>query len=792
MAKNYSVDDILGELEGKKSSSKSSQDDFEKIMEELLGKKKTSEVPSKEDKKPIFKELPKTEEKPFKPIIEEKPAVEDKTITEEKPIISNKSEEQSVSNGDTVSFDSKEVKAKVEKKGFKVKIDYDKAEIEEEQISEPEKKNDLSDKTVRFEPIGSEKKVEQETVEETVSVNEDLAEFRESRKKKVETFVLFGDDEEDNEPEPEPEIAQEVKTIEDFNDYSETTAIIKDLSSIKASLSLRFIILSVLTLVSAYIELGAKLHIPVPAIFDRGVQPVSYLIVSALVFAAAVLVSAPAVFGGISSLFRLKADGDSILSVSVIGSAIQYVALFLSPLYISTAKNTVCIYGFIAIVGMLLNTLGKLFIIRRVRLNFRFASGGYEKYAIVYPESEKLENFVKEEFDAGYATVAVPRKTDFIGGFLSYSYREDASDNISKILSPILLAGSIVLGVVSFVFVRDFQKAASVMAAVTAISAPVSVMICVNFPLFRTVKKLISRGCMISGVAGCNEVYDTNAVLVKSADLFPKGSIQLSAIKTFAAGKIDDVILDAASVVIKAESDLSDVFLSVIEGRRDLLREVDSIVYEESMGLSAWVDSKRVLIGNRNLISNHGIAVPSKDYEDRYLNTGMDVVYLAESGELVAVFLIQYKPGTQIKKSMKALQKLGIGVIVASTDPNIDDRKIAKIFDVNRDMIRTVPAEKQGETERLSRQTPKEIVGTASISSFSAFVQTIYAAIKLKGIVSLSVTLHTLGAILGFAIMTFFTIVSGSISISVEAILLYQMFWLAAVIIIPCFRKTKI
>lgn len=84
MAKNYSVDDILGELEGKKSSSKSSQDDFEKIMEELLGKKKSSEDPSKEDKKPVFKDFPKTEEKPFKPIIEEKPFVEAKTIVEEK------------------------------------------------------------------------------------------------------------------------------------------------------------------------------------------------------------------------------------------------------------------------------------------------------------------------------------------------------------------------------------------------------------------------------------------------------------------------------------------------------------------------------------------------------------------------------------------------------------------------------------------------------------------------------------------------------------------------------------
>lgn len=759
MSKDFSVDDILNELEGKKKSTNGSNSDYEKILNELLGKESKNNFALNVDSK--------TEKIEFDTKIFEKTK-----------------EEKNKHISDTITFDATNIN---QKKDFKIEIDYKKQEDEQ-----PLQNSENIDKTLSFDIADNITEVETDNVFEKSLVNEDLIEFRENRKKKIETFVLFGEEEEDDEPEFETEKTEDLKTIEDFNDYSESTAIIKDLSGIKAGLSLRFIVLLFLSIISAYIELGSKIGIPILDIFDKAVQPVSYLIVSALIFLAAVIVSAPAVFGGINSLFKLKADGDSLLSVSVLGCIVQYIFLFTSPMYIATARNSVYVYGFIAIIGLLFNTIGKLMIIKRVRLNFRFVSGGYEKCAIIIPETEKLENYVKEEFDSSYATVAVPRKTDFIGGFLSYSYKEDASDNLSKFLSPILLLGSALLFIVSFIFVKDFQKAASVFAAVTSISCPISVMLCVNFPLFRAVKSLVSRGSMITGVAGCNEIYDTNAVLVKSADLFPKGSIQLSAIKTFAAGKIDDVILDAASVVVKAESDLSNVFLSVIEGRKDLLKEVDSIVYEESMGLSAWVDSKRVLIGNRNLISNHGIAVPSKDYEERYLNTGMDVVYFAESGELVAVFLIQYKPSIQIKKSMKALQKLGIGVIVSSTDPNIDDKKIARIFDVNSEMIRTVPADKYGETEKISKQTARETVGTACISSFSAFVQTIYAAIKLKSISALAVTLQTLGIVLGFSIMTFFTIVSGSISVSIEAILLYQIFWLAAVVIIPCFKRIKI
>ena len=803
MDNKFSVDDILKELENKKTVTSNGDDEYARIMEEVLGKKievkpsplKDFSVMSegKREPSPIKEEskMPKAEEKPREKIKidfpDNKEAKEKKAENaEKKPTIAYKSVD-----GDTIAFDKPVINKEDKKHEFKVKIEYeDEVPVIEE--PKPQPKFEFEEQTIQMEPFGIETEVESEPPKET-EVNQDLIEFRENRKKKVEKFVLFGDEEEDDEPEvAEVPATEDVKVLEDFNDYSESTAVIKDLSGIKAGLTLRLIVLFALSLVSAYIELGNRFSLPMLEIFDKDVQPLSYLIVSALVFIASVIVSAPAVFGGLSSLFKFKADGDSLLAVSALGCALQYAVLFVTPSYISTAKNSICIYGLVAILAMLVNTIGKLFIIRRVRLNFRFVSGGYEKYAITTPESEKLSTFVKEQFDAPYASVAVPKRTDFVGNFLSYSYKEDISDNVSRFVAPFLTLGAVILAIVSFVISKDFHRAACTLAAVTSICAPVSVMLCVNLPMFRAAKSLVSKGCMISGLEACNEIYDTNSILVKSSDLFPKGSIQLSAIKTFAAGKIDDVILDAASVVIRAESDLSDVFLSVIGGRKDLLRPVDSIVYEESMGLSAWVESKRVLIGNRELISNHGIDVPSKDYEERYLSSGMDMVYLAESGELAAVFLIQYKPGKQIKKAMKALKNLGIGVVAVSTDPNINSKKIARIFDVDEAMIKTVPADKQGETAALMKESSRENVGSASISSFTAFVQTVYAAIKLKSIASLAVSLQTAGIILAFALMAFFTFVSGSVGIPVEAILLYQLFWLVAVALIPSFKSFKI
>ena len=76
------------------------------------------------------------------------------------------------------------------------------------------------------------------------------------------------------------------------------------------------------------------------------------------------------------------------------------------------------------------------------------------------------------------------------------------------------------------------------------------------------------------------------------------------------------------------ESTLSGIFSNIIQGQKNLLRPVENIVYEDGMGLSAWVNKKRVLIGNRALMQHYGVDTPSKDFEAKYCRDHRDILYL--------------------------------------------------------------------------------------------------------------------------------------------------------------------
>ena len=67
----------------------------------------------------------------------------------------------------------------------------------------------------------------------------------------------------------------------------------------------------------------------------------------------------------------------------------------------------------------------------------------------------------------------------------------------------------------------------------------------------------------------------------------PAQSVVLHGIKTFQGKRVDDAILDAASVVCATNSVLKNVFLTIINQKTSLLLPVSSVQYEDLMLISA-------------------------------------------------------------------------------------------------------------------------------------------------------------------------------------------------------------
>ncbi len=432
---------------------------------------------------------------------------------------------------------------------------------------------------------------------------------------------------------------------------------------------------------------------------------------------------------------------------------------------------------------------------RRVERNFRFLTSNKEKYALAQIQSRDFAREFSRGLGPDVDKVAYSAPAGFFSGFLDKSYAPDYSDSFSRLSVPIVFVLSIVVGVGTALFAKSgdvdvANTAVSAFAAVLCITAPFAGAIFPNLMLGRVSKQLIRRGAMLTGYESAEDFADTSAVVVSDKDLFSSESVMLHGMKVFAEKRIDEAILDAASVILSCDGIMSAAFINMIGGKRSMLKKVDSVVYEDGMGISAWVDGKRVLIGSRELMQNHDIAAPSKDFESRYARDGRRVLYISNSGELSAMFVVSYNADPAAIESIREMERNGIAIIVYTTDPNITNDLVAMEFGIKRTRVRVLPAKLHGEYAFLVR--PKERIAANGVHSggLRGVSLLMRASNAVRKSVMTATIVQVVGIIVGYGLVTLMSFTGSLASASFWVILLFNLAWMLVTLVTASIQKS--
>ncbi|MBP1569908.1 MAG: cation-translocating P-type ATPase [Oscillospiraceae bacterium] len=573
---------------------------------------------------------------------------------------------------------------------------------------------------------------------------------------------------------------------DDYENESQKEAVEKNLSAQFTGLVIRSIIIFTLFIGSLALCLSPMVGYPLPEAISFEKSGIVFPIINLAIVCLAALTCHVAVGGGLISLMRFRAGNDTFATCSVIGAAALGVAFIADPSAMSPGGEN--LFFPITILGLFFNTIGKLLSAARIKNNFEVLTTGKKKSSLLPVRNRELARELTGQRDETprFCTSA---KAKFFTRFLELSYRDDATESIARIVAPIVFLCSILVGVIAFLLTGRVSDAITGFAAILCVAAPFSATIAGALPVFRSCAALNEEGSMMAGGYTAETFAETDSVLLDIEQLFPEGSIVLHGIKTFAQGRIDEAILDAASVICSTRSTLGSIFINVVQGDKKLLRPVDTIIYEDGMGLSAWVGGKRVLIGNRELMINHGIDIPSHDYENKYVGSGKDILYLANSGELTAMFVLSYHADKEVYRSLGIMAERGVRLVINCSDPNITAKKLSEIFGYPESQLNLLSSKYQQKCAELTEE--RESAPAAAVYDGSLFA--LSDLLNCCGIIRQSsfaaALLEMIGIILGFILVTLFLFTGNIRDLAMYVLLAFQMFWLAAITVVILLRK---
>lgn len=632
-------------------------------------------------------------------------------------------------------------------------------------------------------------KIIDDSDEEKTSEEEMMNTVLERSSARKKDFKFIGDEEDSNDDDSDGSY------IDDFENIDDAEAIAEDIEQSKNSMVMRLLILLICFLLSLYITVSNELKAPVFEFVSMTDEPSAYLFVNTLLGMIAAFAAYNAVAVGLTRLFTLQANCDSYAALtSIITIALSMVGLLDTGLVRDGILHE---YVPMGIAALIFNTLGKLLLLDRTQRNFRYISGDYEHYAMFTVKNEELaENFTKGSL-TDFPALAAMRKTEMVSDFMKNSYAPDMSDRFCRMFAPIVLVASLVIGVIGAAAAKADYGGRAVYIGITSfvscmcLCSCFSSMLTVNLPMRKAAVRFNGMQGALVGFDAIDEFSETNSILADACQLFPKGTVSLANIKIFSDTRIDEAIVEAASLACRSESIMNNMFYDIINGKTSMLDPVESYIYEDSMGLCGWINNKRVLLGNRKLMENHSIdGIPSLAKEKQYTKGGKTVpVYLSISGELSAMFLINLIAAPGVAAAMRELNRNNVKVILRSVDSAVTVERMAKMFDVSPGMLKILPFRTHSDYEKVTSYTPKQSATLVCSGRFGALAALIVSTKRIRATVMAGIAVQAISILLGILLAALLVLFKAYSDLSAATLLLYNLIFTAIYFLINFFRK---
>lgn len=577
------------------------------------------------------------------------------------------------------------------------------------------------------------------------------------------------------------------KPVEDYTGEEDEKSILYELNHNIRKLFMRSLLSGIIAAVVVVLTIVTRIF---PSAICSAVSfaPAAYAILLFVLMAASLVLNRVAMMSGLSPLVHIKGNSDTAVAVAGAAGMIQIIVSFfclgdLNGFHVNY-------YTVIPMLAFFANNVGKLYMVLRVKDNFKFVSSKGQKYASKIYNNESVAMQMMSGTAADRPIIAYQHKTEFPSNFLKISYAPDPSEDLASKLAPITTIASIIIAVMYGVVKLSFADALNAFALITAVSVPVATLLSVNAPVRKLCKTLLSYGSMLSGYPSVKQFCDSTAIMIDANELFPAESISLEGIKTFEDYSIDESLLCGIAILKEAQNPIANAFDSVVAETEETLPEVESVLYEDEIGLVGWIKSERILVGSRTLMEKYSVEVPNMEYEEKYTSQGRQVTYLSRAGRLVAMFVTRYTPDAQLKAEMQRAETNGISFLIRTTDYNVTNDLVAKLYDLFYRSIKVLPTG-LGNVLKEAEDTVEETSRSYLITNGKAasLARAVTGCVKIKHNISLSIIIQLIAVIFGLLVASTLSLYAGVQVMGSLEVLIYALFWGAAAVFAPAVQK---
>jgi len=283
------------------------------------------------------------------------------------------------------------------------------------------------------------------------------------------------------------------------------------------------------------------------------------------------------------------------------------------------------------------------------------------------------------------------------------------ADSISAKFVPAVVSVAVAAFLIWFFVLGNFIVGLLSFVAVLIIACPCALGIATPAALMVGVGKGAEAGILIRGAEYLERSQKITTIVFDKTGTLTKGEPSVTNIVEFGQFTESQILEYASSVESGSEHPLAQAIIHDAEMKNIAIKNPQNFEAISGMGVSAIVNGKAVLFGNRKLLNKFSIPTDRIEQKMESLESeGKTVMIVAVDQTIAGLIAVADTLKESSRAAIESLKSLGIETVMLTGDNEKTAKTVAKNVGIDKVIANVLPAEKADVIKRL--QAEKKVV----------------------------------------------------------------------------------
>ena len=297
------------------------------------------------------------------------------------------------------------------------------------------------------------------------------------------------------------------------------------------------------------------------------------------------------------------------------------------------------------------------------------------------------------------------------------------ADRVARYFVPVVMGIALVAAVAWLLAGASLAFALSVFIAVLVVACPCALGLATPTAIMVGTGRGAELGVLIKGGSALERLRDVDVVVLDKTGTVTEGKPRVTDVVPLADVGADEILALAAAVEIGSEHPLGEAIVREAKARGVTRYQAEEFNTLPGRGIEAMVGSRRVMLGNGAMLTEHQIELPQDDPAETLSRAGRSLVYIAAEGSVLGVIGVADALRPDSREAIAALGALGLDVALLTGDNRPTAEAIAKEAGIAKVIAEVLPGDKASEVKRLQAQGKRVAMVGDGINDAPALAQ---------------------------------------------------------------------